>query len=207
MSGVLLLFIKFLNMGQFITAGLIGSMLTLIIQAIVNAVSDKVKYKRELRKLVFTRRLEVVENAMKWYQETMDTYYILQTSLREYDKECNPVTVMKLDAACAKCSYLFQETPIRLNAMYLYYDFSEIEKKYHGRESMECMNQLVTIVAKISNEISKITPSEFSEKLRAELHEQRVDAAHSLADAIDNQMCIISEIMQSLRKEYKGYLG
>lgn len=194
-------------MGQFVTAGLIGSILTLIIQAIINAFSDKGKYKRDLRKQVFARKLEVVENAMTWFQETMDTYYILQTSLREYDKECNPVTVAKLDAACSKCAWLFQETPRRLNAMSLYYDFSEIEKKYHGRESMECMNQLITIVAKISYQISNITPSEFSEKLRAELHEQRVEAAHSLADAIDNQMCIISEIMQSLRREYKGYLG
>ncbi len=194
-------------MGQFITAGLIGSILTLIIQAIINAFSDKVKYKRDLRKQVFARKLEVVENAMTWYQETMDTYYILQTSLREYDKDCNPVTVTKLDAACGKYAWLFQETPRRLNAMYLYYDFSEIEKKYHGRESMECMNQLITIVAKISYQLSNITPSEFSEKLQAELHEQRVEAAHSLADAVGNQMCIISEIMQSLREEYKGYLG
>lgn len=194
-------------MGQFITAGLIGSILTLIIQAIINAFSDKVKYKRDLRKQVFARKLEVVENAMTWYQETMDTYYILQTSLREYDKDCNPVTVTKLDAACGKCAWLFQETPRRLNAMYLYYDFSEIEKKYHGRESMECMNQLITIVAKISYQLSNITPSEFSEKLQAALHEQRVEAAHSLADAVGNQMCIISEIMQSLREEYKGYLG
>jgi hypothetical protein len=79
--------------------------------------------------------------------------------------------------------------------------------KYHGRESLECMNKLITIVVKISYEISNITPSEFSEKLSAALHEQRVEAAHSLADAVDNHMYIILEIMQTLRKEYKGYLG
>ena len=39
---------------------------------------------------------------------------------------------------------------------------------------MECMNQLIAIVAKISYQTSNITPSEFSEKLRAELHGQRV---------------------------------
>ena len=194
-------------MGPFITAGLIGSILTLILQAVKDSVSEKVKHKRELRKLVFTRKLEVVEKAMSWLQESLDTYYILQTSLREYDKDCNPVTVMKLDAACRKCAILSQETPMRLNTLYLYYDFSEIEKRYHGRESLECMNKLITIVVKISYEISNITPSEFSEKLRAALHEQRVEAAHSLADAVDNYMYIISEIMQTLRKEYKGYLG
>ena len=53
-------------MGPFITAGLIGSILTLILQAVKDSVSEKVKHKRELRKLVFTRKLEVVEKAMSW---------------------------------------------------------------------------------------------------------------------------------------------
>lgn len=41
-------------MGQYITAGLIGSLLTIIIQAIINAISERVKHKRELRSMVFS---------------------------------------------------------------------------------------------------------------------------------------------------------
>lgn len=76
-------------MEQYITAGLIGSLVTIVIQAITNAISERVKHKRELRSLVFQRKLEVVEKAMSWYQETLDMYYMLQTTLKEYDKDCS----------------------------------------------------------------------------------------------------------------------
>ena len=175
-------------MEQYITAGLIGSLVTIVIQAIINAISERVKHKRELRSLVFQRKLEVVEKAMSWYQETLDMYYMLQTALKEYDKDCNPITVQKIQVACMKSNKLFQETESRLNSIYLYYDFSDIEKKYHGRESMDCINKLLTLVAEIGHKIATVEPSEFAEQLCAALHEQRVKASHMLADAIDNQV-------------------
>ena len=116
-------------MEQYITAGLIGSLVTIVIQAIINAISERVKHKRELRSLVFQRKLEVVEKAMSWYQETLDMYYMLQTALKEYNKDCNPITVQKIQVACMKSNKLFQETESRLNSIYLYYDFSDIRKE------------------------------------------------------------------------------
>ncbi len=156
--------------------------------------------------MVFQRKLEVVEKAMSWYQETLDMYYMLQTALKEYDKDCNLITVQKIQVACMKSNKLFQETESRLNSIYLYYDFSDIEKKYHGRESMECINKLLTLVAEIGHKIATVEPSEFAEQLCAALHEQRVKASHMLADAIDNQVFIIAEIGQKLRTEYKEFL-
>ena len=64
-------------MEQYITAGLIGSLVTIVIQAIINAISDRVKHNRELRTMVFQRKLEVVEKAMTWYQETFDMSYMI----------------------------------------------------------------------------------------------------------------------------------
>lgn len=112
-------------MEQYITAGLIGSLLTIIIQAVINAISALFQHKRELRSMVFQRKLEVVEKAMSWYQETLDMYYMLQTALKEYDKNCNLITVQKIQDACMKSNKLFQETESRLNSIYLYYDFSD----------------------------------------------------------------------------------
>ena len=106
-----------LIMEQYITAGLIGSLVTIVIQAIINAISENVKHKRELCSLVFQRKLEVVEKAMSWYQETLDMYYMLQTALKEYDKDCNPITVQKIQVACMKSNKLFQETESRLNSI------------------------------------------------------------------------------------------
>ncbi len=193
-------------MEQYITAGLIGSLVTIIIQAIINAISERVEHKRELRSLVFQRKLEVVEKAMSWYQETLDMYYMFQTALKEYNKECNPITVQKIQVACMKSNKLFQETESRLNTIYLYYDFSDIEKKYHGRESMEIISTSLTLIAEIGQEITAIEPSEFAKQLCEALCEERVKASHMLADAIDNQVYIIAEIGQKLRTEYKDYL-
>lgn len=193
-------------MEQYITAGLLGSLVTIIIQAVISAISDRVRHKRELRSIVFQRKLEVVEKAMSWYQETLDMYYMLQTALKEYNNDCNPITIQKIQVACIKSSKLFQEAESRLNSIYLYYDFSDIEKKYHGKESMDCINKLFTLVAEIGHKIATVEPSEFSNQLCAALHEQRVKASHMLADAIDNQVYIIFEIGQRLRNEYKDYL-
>ena len=59
-------------------------------------------------------------------------YYMLQTALKEYDKDCNPITVQKIQMACVKSNKLFQKAECRLNSIYLYYYFSDIENKYHG---------------------------------------------------------------------------
>ena len=131
---------------------------------------------------------------------------MLQTALKEYDKDCNPITIQKIQVACMKSNNLFQDTESRLKSIYLYYNFSDIEKKYHGRESMDCINKLLTLVAEIGHKIATIEPSELSEQLCATLHDQRVKASHMLADAIDNQIYIIAEIGQKLRTEYKDYL-
>lgn len=193
-------------MEQFITGGLIGSLITLIIQTIINIITDRVKYKRELRKSVFQRKTEVVERAMSWYQETLDMYSMLHMALKEYDKESNSMTAEKIRSACIKSNKLFQETASRLNAIYLYYDFSDIEEKYHGRESMQIINELFTLIGEIGQKIVAIEPSDFSVQLHNALQEQRVNASRILANAINNQIYIVAEIGQRLRNEYKRYL-
>jgi len=193
-------------MEKIITAGLIGSLITILIQAIINAIGDRIKYKRELRSLVFKRKTEIVEKAMSWYQETLDMYSMFQMALQEYDMDCSPVTIGKIQASCIKSNKLFLETESRLNPIYLYYDFSDIEDKYHDRESVQIINEIITLIGKIGYDIETMEPSEFSERLCDALHKQRVQASHTLAKAINNQIYIIIEIENRLRKEYKNYL-
>lgn len=191
---------------KMIIAGIVGSVITLLLTAILDYLKEIHHNRIELKKILFQRKLEVVEKAMSWYQEALDMYYMLQTALKEYDKDCNPITVQKIQVACMKSNKLFQEAESRLNSIYLYYDFSDIEKKYHGRDSMECINKLLTLVAEIGHKIATVEPSEFAEQLCAALHEQRIEAFHMLADSLNNQIYIIAEIGQRLRDEYKSYL-
>ena len=44
-----------------ITAGLLGSIITIIIQTLLNNWFEGVKNRREIRKLVFQRKTEIVE--------------------------------------------------------------------------------------------------------------------------------------------------
>ena len=58
-------------MGQYITAGLIGSLVTIIIQAIINAISESKKHKRSLATMVFQRKIEVVEKGNPLYTKIL----------------------------------------------------------------------------------------------------------------------------------------
>ena len=193
-------------MGQYITAALIGSLGTLVVQAIINAISESVKYKRELRSLVFQRKLEVVEKAISWCQESADMYSSLQMTLREYNNDWNIVIIQKLQVAFDRLNKLSQETDSRLNAIYLYYDFSDIEAKYNGRESVYSVNKLLILIAEVSDKISKMDSVNFDEQVYKELQNERVNYMHQLADAVDSHIYIIDEIERRLRNEYREYL-
>ncbi|MBQ7945899.1 MAG: hypothetical protein IJ280_04215, partial [Bacteroidales bacterium] len=87
---------------KMIIAGIVGSVITLLLTAILDYLKEIHHNRIELKKILFQRKLEVVEKAMSWYQETLDMYYMLQTALKEYDKDCNPITVQKIQVACMK---------------------------------------------------------------------------------------------------------
>ena len=62
---------------------LLGSVVTIIVQSIINYFSEKKKYERELNKMVFTKKIEAIEKAMSWYQEALDCYAMLRSSCNE----------------------------------------------------------------------------------------------------------------------------
>ena len=94
----------------------------------------------------FQKKLSIDENYVLWFFtgnwkslrwrchdiKNPFMYYMLQTALKEYDKDCNPITVQKIQMACVKSNKLFQKVECRLDSIYLYYYFSDIENKYHG---------------------------------------------------------------------------
>ena len=146
--------------GSIITAGLVGSIITIIVQTLLNNWMEKIKNEREIRKLVFQRKTEIVEKAMLCYQNAIDAYLTLQTGLKGSNKDfINPIAVGNIQAAIDRLNKLSYDNE---NRIYLYYDFSDIVSKYHGRESMDVINKLFLLVGEINQKISAIEPSEFS---------------------------------------------
>lgn len=93
-----------------------------------------------------------------------------------------------------------------MRIVYIFIMISDIVNKYHGKESMDIINKLFLLVGEINQKIAAIEPSEFSKQLYEALHERKIETFHILAEAINNQICILTEIEARLRNEYKEYL-
>lgn len=180
--------------------GLGSSLITLICTKIIDICQEKKKFKRELFKLIFERKTNVVENAMSWYQEALDNYKMLQMSCTAFQEGRETYALARLYIACQQSDKLFKEAPSRLNPIYLYYDFSEVEQKYKSSESMnrinDCINKIATLVTKIQ---STEPDSEISRNLGHELKELLL----SFSDSFNSQINTILEIQGILRNNYK----
>lgn len=180
--------------------GLGCSLITLFITKIIDIFQEKNRFKRELFKLVFERKTNTVENAMSWYQEALDVYRLLQMSCNAYQEGAEDYAFARLIIVCQLSDKVFKQSSIRLNPIYLYYDFSKVEQKNKAPEALEymndSMNKIVALVAKIqSSEID----SEISKSSRSELKGLLL----SLSDSLNNQINTIIEIQSILRNEYK----
>lgn len=181
-------------------AGSGGSLITLIITKIIDYFQEKKRFKRELFKLIFERKTKVVEKAMSWYQEALDNYSLLQMSCETYQDGIENYAFNRLYIAFQRVDNLFKEASIRLNPIYLYYDFSKIEERNKSRESLEMINnninKMAVLFAKIqSNEID----DEILQKEKGELKELLL----SLSDSFNSQIDTILEIQRVLRDDYK----
>ncbi len=87
-------------MESLITASLLGSIITIIIKSVIDLCSERTKYKRELRKLIFERKTDAVEKAMSWYQEAIDAYSMMQMAFNEIVNGSTQFALSKLSTAC-----------------------------------------------------------------------------------------------------------
>ena len=88
-----------------IIAGTIGSVITLFLTANFDYLKEVYRAKIDERKIVFERKIEVAENAVSWFQESIDCYRMMQIACDEMSEEsrqkncrsiircllCNPV--------------------------------------------------------------------------------------------------------------------
>lgn len=178
-------------MEQYFSGAFFGSLSAIIIQAVISAFMERTKYKRDLKSKVFERKTEVVERAMSWLQESCDTYRMLQMSLRAYDEKRNPYHCNGILSSVSKSDKLFRESEFRLNSLYLYYDFSDIEEKYHGRESIRIIHKLISMASEITQIETNIQDRELMLRFAKTLNNERIDTFHLFADALDSQISLI----------------
>ncbi len=195
------------NISDILASGLFSSLLTLIIKILWDSRNASIAYKRELRKQVFQRKTEVVERAMSWYQEIVSMYSLFQVAAKEYDGSANPVTMGKIQYAGFQLSKMVQETSTKLNSIYLYYDFSDIEKKYNVAKSGQVINEAFVLIGQIQQYMAPIPITDEKElEIRRLWFNKLKQALDIAATAMDNQISAIVETQQRLRTEYQKYM-
>lgn len=196
------------SFSDIITGGLIGSAITLIIKYLLERWSAGTAYKRELHKQVFQRKTDAVERAMSWYQEAFDMYSLYQMAISEYDGTPNPAVMAKLQYVGMQTTKLMQETSVKLNPIYLYYDFSDINRKYQVLESTQIINKAFALIGQMQQQMpSGLVIDAEEQKAREQWFcglKQTLDIA---ASAMENQKGAIVETQQRLRDEYKKHLS
>lgn len=154
--------------------------------------------------IIFKRKTDVVEKAIAWYQEALDTYNMMQITIKGIDTS-NQTTWLALQKLIMKCNNLFEESVSRLNPLYLYYDFQEIERKFHATESLSDINDKLVKIQEIGEKISKLDPK--NNQIEYEmLQKEEALAFNDYSKLIENQKNIIISIQKQLREEYKKYL-
>lgn len=76
-------------------------------------------------------------------------YSLYQMAISEYDGTPNPAVMAKLQYVSMQTTKLMQETSVKLNPFYLYYDFSDINRKYRVLESSQIMNKAFVLVGQM----------------------------------------------------------
>ena len=154
--------------------------------------------------IIFKRKTDVVEKAIAWYQEALDTYNMMQITIKGIDTS-NQTTWLALQKLIMKCNNLFEESVSRLDPLYLYYDFQEIERKFHATESLSDINDKLVETQEIGEKISKLDSK--NNQIEYEmLQKEEALAFNDYSKLIENQKNIIISIQKQLREEYKKYL-
>lgn len=188
------------KLSDILTAGFAGSIITLIIKAIIDAILAGRVHKRELSKEIFKRKTDAAEKAMSWYQESIDNYTLTQQACDAFGGNVDEFTVGKLTILLNRLSSLFNDSPTRLNTIYLYYDFSNIENKYKAYDSFQRINEILNNVAKYDKESYLVEKG--SDEWNT-LYKDTVAQLHQLSQEIEIQRTVIIEIQKILRNEYK----
>ena len=184
-------------------SSLLSSLITLIVKYLLEHFGARIAYKRDLRKQVFLRKTDAVERAMAWCQSAVDIYSLFRMTVYKYDLAVDPTIIEYFGV---KFNILFQETLTKLNPIYLYYDFTDIEVKCRVTESLQIINREFEQIVQIQQHISTI-PTTNDEETENKLYLEKL--RHSIdiiVSAMDNQRVAIMEIQQRLKDEYRKYM-
>lgn len=179
--------------------GVGASMITSLVNKCFDYHLEKRRFERSLIKVIFEHKIQVVDQAMRWCQEALDCFRLLKMGCEAFDAGKEEFAITRISIAAQQSDKLFKEASSRLYSVFLYYDFSEIEKQHNVQQSVEEMNGVMNSIASV---IGKCKSAEVnSEDYNLYKSELKI-LFLSLSAALDNQIKSISHIQSILRKDF-----
>jgi len=196
-------------MGEYkmIVAAILGSTITLLITAVIDYFKEMYRSKLERDKLVFQRKTDAAEKAMSWYQESADCLMMMQTACSDMGATYNPIIWTKLIQSANQANQLYKETNLRLNPLYLYFDFRKIEEKHNIYASMQFVNAVLVQIGEYGEQAEQLRLNEKDDNSNdiQKLKDNSICLFHELSKALKNQIESIVAIQEELRKQYNKY--
>jgi hypothetical protein len=137
-----------------------GSLATIILKFILDQITNKQVFNREIAKIIFTKKLQIAENAVAYYYAFLSKIIELQKSLELTVKVLNDIEKTDKDLAAIMeiiqkngsfISELSSEKYTHINAVHLYFDFNENDKLHET--NLEKTLEILADIGDINNEI------------------------------------------------------
>ena len=190
-----------------IIVSLLSSFFTLVLKAFLDYLLEGRKNRSELRKLMFERKTNAVENAMSWYQEAIDCFSLMQLACKELMKDFNVMDYSRYLLATQKAQKLSEGTARNLNPLYLYYDVSQIEQKHEAIYSLLYMSSIQKEIYKLDQKAKELSEKEYTSdsiEIKEMMNQGKV-LFEGLHEALDAQIKSMIDIQKRLRQEYKSF--
>ena len=184
--------------------GIISSVITLLLKALLDYLQEGAKDKRERKKLLFQRKTDAAEKAMSWYQEVFDCFVFMQAACDELKDGYTPQAYSKYMMSSQKANKLHDKTAINLNPLYLYFDFSKIENSHGVSDSFFRIYRIQKEIIELDIKVKKLinSGSTMDSKDVSILMNQGRPYFTKLSEELIIQIDSITEIQKSLRKDY-----
>ena len=179
--------------------GVGASMITSLVNKCFDYHLEKRRFDRSLIKVIYEHKIQVVDQAMRWCQEALDCFRLLKMGCEAFDAGKEEFAIARISIAAQQSDKLFKEVSSRLYSVFLYYDFSEIEKQHNVQQSVEDMNGVMNSIASV---IGKCKSAEVNSEDYNLYKSELKNLFLSLSAALDNQIKSISHIQSILRKDF-----
>lgn len=204
-----------------------GSLATLIIKYIIDAINKKVEFRRELMKLTYVRKLEKAENAIAFYYtyvtkivELKKSFQVFIQALKkiENDDYDNDVEIIQniINQNSAALTLLMSEKYFDINSIHLYFDLDDAEqwnendlenmlKQLSETKSLDNDLQFWLSLYNSHNEKKEEVKAEFCWNKMFEVLPNYIEFLQKFIDSVEKNKIASQDVIKKIKEQLKRY--